>query len=449
MDAFYGCTGLTKVNLPSKMTSISYNSFAQCKSLKTISIPASVTNISSYAISGCSAITDVYYNGSKKEWEKIDIADNNICLTTANIHYNSSMPLDKPMLNSPTLLTNSVKLSWNSVSGATKYRVFYRLAGAGSWTKLADTTGNSYQVKGLQSGKTYEFSVRCVKADGSSYTSDMSTAKKIRYVAAPVIRKLNLGTTGVNVQWGSVSGAAKYRVYYRVSGTSTWKKAGDTTSTSYFVNKLNSGKTYDFTVRCVSSDGTAFTSASINSGNSLRYVKAPVVSSVKNVTSGVAVRWKQSPGASKYRVYYKASGSNSWTIAGETTANSFLVKGLKSGKNYTFTVRCRNKAGTSYTSSYTSGKSLLYLATPKVNASSASRGVKVSWNKISGAAGYHVYRKTADGYWTKIKTIRSGSTVSYTDRSASSGKRYYYTVRAYQGGVLGAYVTSGASAVAR
>ena len=57
--------------------------------------------------------------------------------------------------------------------------------------------------------------------------------------------------------------------------------------------------------------------------------------------------------------------------------------------------------------------------------------VKVTWKKVTGASGYYVYRKTADG-WKRLTTITSGSTVSYKDSGLTCGKKYTYTVKAYR-----------------
>ncbi|MCC8066114.1 MAG: Ig-like domain-containing protein, partial [Clostridiales bacterium] len=66
-------------------------------------------------------------------------------------------------------------------------------------------------------------------------------------------------------------------------------------------------------------------------------------------------------------------------------------------------------------------------------------GIKLTWNKVSGASGYYVYRRTASGKFSKIKTITSGSTVTYTDKSIKSknGKTYVYKVVPYSNYITG------------
>lgn len=71
-----------------------------------------------------------------------------------------------------------------------------------------------------------------------------------------------------------------------------------------------------------------------------------------------------------------------------------------------------------------------------VKASPASyKTIKISWNKLPGADGYVVYRRTAKAKnFTKISTIKKGSTTSYTDGSSSLklGTTYEYRVQPYR-----------------
>lgn len=62
--------------------------------------------------------------------------------------------------------------------------------------------------------------------------------------------------------------------------------------------------------------------------------------------------------------------------------------------------------------------------------SSASK-VKVKWGKLSNITGYQLYRATSkNGIYSKIKTISSSKTCSYTN-TVVRNKKYYYKIRAY------------------
>ena len=176
--------------------------------------------------------------------------------------------LANPIISGLENVSNGVKVKWGAVSGAEKYRVFYKTAGTG-WKVVGDTTATSYTVTGLRSGTRYTFTIRCISADAKRYTSDYDrTGKSITYIAQPTVRALESVSGGVMVKWNAVSGAEKYRVYYKTASTS-WKSGGDTTGTSQTVTGLQSGTEYTFTVRCVTADGKGFTSSYDSKGVTL------------------------------------------------------------------------------------------------------------------------------------------------------------------------------------
>ena len=57
--AFYGCSGLTSISIPSSVTSIDFYAFYGCTGLTSITIPSSVTYIGSHAFEECKALQSV------------------------------------------------------------------------------------------------------------------------------------------------------------------------------------------------------------------------------------------------------------------------------------------------------------------------------------------------------------------------------------------------------
>ena len=55
--AFYGCSGLTSLTLPSSVTSIGSYAFYGCSGLASLPLPSSVTSIGWYAFEDCSGLT--------------------------------------------------------------------------------------------------------------------------------------------------------------------------------------------------------------------------------------------------------------------------------------------------------------------------------------------------------------------------------------------------------
>lgn len=110
--AFAYCEKLESISIPNNVTEIKEATFTNCKNLKSITIPASVKiieewafynceNLSSISLSEytttiedrfemCTSLNDVYYYGSKSQWDNINFTYSDSRIRFANIHYNFS-----------------------------------------------------------------------------------------------------------------------------------------------------------------------------------------------------------------------------------------------------------------------------------------------------------------------------------------------------------------------
>ena len=168
---------------------------------------------------------------------------------------------------------------------------------------------------------------------------------------------------------------------------------------------------------------------------------APKLKAATAVSGGVKITWSKTTGADYYNVYRKTE-KTSWERIGKTSSTSYTDKTAKSGTKYIYTVRAVNAAGSS---SYNkTGISIqLKCAAPKLKkAYNVSAGVKITWKKSTGANYYNVYRKTAKTSW---KRIGKTSSTSYTDKTAKSGTKYTYTVRAVNAAGSSSYNKTGVS----
>ena len=87
--AFRNCLSLETVKIGNGVTSIGLGAFTYCNSLTSITIPDSVMDINEYAFYPCNSLTDVYYTGTKDQWDTITIGENNTPLQNATKHYNN------------------------------------------------------------------------------------------------------------------------------------------------------------------------------------------------------------------------------------------------------------------------------------------------------------------------------------------------------------------------
>ena len=269
------------------------------------------------------------------------------------------------------------------------------------------------------------------KLDNGGYDNAENIRASVKAVldkieaSTPSISKLENTTGGIKLSWNKVSGAYGYRIYQKTSNG--WKRFKDTTATSFTDSAVSANQTKTYTIRCIDSSGN--TISGFNSkGWSKKYTPvAPTISKLENTSSGIKLSWNKIAGVYGYRLYYKTS-SGGWKRFKDTTATSFTDSGVSPNRTETYTIRCIDKNGKTISGFNSKGWSKKYTATtPKITKlTNTSKGVSVTWNKVTGVYGYRLYRKYAGGSWTRVKDTTS---TSFTDSGAKKGKKVTYTVR--------------------
>ena len=185
--AFYGCECLTSIKLPLGIDKINDYTFGNCKSLMTIRIPSGVTSIGISAFfecvelyrvwlpvslkriqqsafsSLCSALYDgdVYYSGTKTQWNSILIGNDNDSLNYATIHYSvpdiTVQPDDKTMIAGKT-----ARFSVEAVGGNLSYQWQVSKDGGKTWNNsvYSSATKSTIYFKSYKMFSGYLY--RCV-----------------------------------------------------------------------------------------------------------------------------------------------------------------------------------------------------------------------------------------------------------------------------------------------
>lgn len=336
--------------------------------------------------------------------------------------------LDTPNITGFDSSVEGINIKWNAVEGAEKYRVYYK--GKNGWTRMATTDKTEYLDTDVSYGTTYTYTVRCVNAADKQFTSDCNSAGwKYSYMLdAPQINGFKSIGKGVQITWDKMEGAAKYRVYYK--GKNGWTKMGETTGTSFIDEDVKVGSTYRYTVRCLNSSMTKFTSGYNSDGWTYTYdpkLDTPEITKVEAVANGVGIHWAPVDGADLYRVYYK--GSKGWTKMADVRGTSYVDTDVSGGHTYTYTVRCLSQGAKSFASDYNhSGTKFTLLKNPEIDNISV-RMDSIEVDVWAYKARVRIYRKSGSGGWTRIGEIDSQEDGSFIDYDVEPNKTYTYTAR--------------------
>ena len=342
-----------------------------------------------------------------------------------------------PVLVSVVKQGNGLKITWQPSAGAAKYRVFRRDNEA--WKGIANTTANFYIDTGVSNGKTYKYTVRCVSADGKTFTSGYDSAGitgTYWNYATPNLTSIKCVDGGITVTWSSV-GASQYRVYRIHDGVdSGWVSLATVNGTSYTDKQVVAGHKYTYTVRVI---GNGYESAYKTAGISITYMGKTAVTKLdyewdttKN-RGAIRVTWNGASGVS-YRVYRKLAsepwGSTTTKTLVNVTGSSYLDSDVTSGNTYSYRVMAMN--GNTILGSYDpDGKSVVFYETPELDPDpviTVNNGITINWKAVEGITNYRIYRKTDTIGW---QVLGNCSTNTYTDTTAAAGTTYYYTVRCF------------------
>ena len=337
---------------------------------------------------------------------------------------------------------NGVELLWNQVKNTPLYRVYRKTAG-GDWHSIAETSENAYTdpAQGLKSGTVYEYRVECRTADSRIAVSDCENEVKIRYIKAPKLISVSNAEGGQTIVWEAISGAQQYRVYRKTA--SGWKMIAAVNTTRYTNKDVKAGLVFTYTVSAVLGGEL---SGHDPDGLSETYCGYPVVSSIVNISSGVALKWDSITGAVKYRVYRAIGAPSDWTIVADVKTNSYSdtsLKGKYNGRKIYYTIRPINSSGQFMSACKKNGWWVQYVVTPEMKSIQyPTNGLQLKWSAVKNAAYYSVYRKTNASKWS---FIGKSTAETFTDtKGLVSGNTYTYTVRAhFKNGAVSGYNTAG------
>ena len=158
---------------------------------------------------------------------------------------------------------------------------------------------------------------------------------------------------------------------------------------------------------------------------------APTGVSAEAYSSYIKITWNYVNGADSYKVYRSTSANGTYSSLQTTSSTSYTDYDASEGTTYYYKVTAINSAGESNKSSYASAKIEPQVSKPStptgLSAYASSSCIELSWNSVSGADSYYIYRGTSSYNCSYYDDTYS---TSYRDCNVSEGKTYYYKVSA-------------------
>lgn len=263
-----------------------------------------------------------------------------------------------PRITAFRSLGTGIEITVGAVPGAEKYRVYYKNEN-NNWVKMGETSGEPFlATNDVAVGKAYAYTVRCIKADLSSFTSDYDhTGWTYTYdpqLDTPKITRTEAVTDGVKVSWSAVEGAGLYRVYCRHSANDSWKKLGDTASTNYVYTGAPQDYELYYTVRCLSKNGNGFASAHDPEGTLFRLIQTPELLYVEAHMDGVSFYLPDISHFNSDVAVYRKEKSGWKRIGVAPKCSTYTDTDAVPGKTYTYTCRCLSDDGSYFVSGFNS-----------------------------------------------------------------------------------------------
>lgn len=273
------------------------------------------------------------------------------CVIAVEGNFTSGFEADKSniFLKSPNVTdaknsTQGIKVYWEKVGGAKKYRV-YRKENGSAWVKLGDVSANTFNFtdKNVKFGSKYDYTVKAVSGKNLSAYTKIATTYRVDY---PRLNNVTATSGGLKVSWSKVAKADYYTIYRRIND-SEWRRVGTTkngTTLSFTDKNVVSGVNYNYTVIAWYKNSKSTHDANGIDG---MYFASPKVTSARCFKSQkIVVEWNSVGGAQIYTIYKKEDNAKYKAIKTvDANTLSYTDTDIKVGKEYSYIIRATSYYG--------------------------------------------------------------------------------------------------------
>ncbi len=248
--------------------------------------------------------------------------------------------------------TNSIGISWDSVSGAEAYQIAYKVYVSGDTSDdnytFGYTAGTSFNIKGLKANTKYKVAVRAGSSAEVGEYFRVIYCKTLPGKPAFAGQRCDYNNQKYNLYFKDSSNAAVegYQVKYTNLKTKSAKTV--TTGTYSATLPLKNGTFYKVTVRgYITVNGKK----AYGTARTLYLAQQPKLSRKSYNSSSMTVKWPKVKGATNYTVYASTKANSGYKKVKTTTGTTYTHRNMKINKTYYIYVKANRKvSGKTYSS---------------------------------------------------------------------------------------------------
>ena len=455
-DAFGSCEKLTSVNFSVTLKSIGAFAFVECKKLSEITIPQSVTSVGEYAFSGCENLAGVtvsddlpYVGGrafEKTKWLNSQ-PDGVVYIGKSAYGYKGDMPKNTE-LSLKSGITNISGYAFYEEKNLTSVKIPETVNRIGNWAFL-DCEGlkNVNIPDGVKRIESWTFS-NCSSLTNITVPDSVTVLDGLAFSYCTNLKNIELSKNLTEIGMGALSHCTSLETIdipdsviimdnIAMAGCSELKSVNIGSNLKTVGGQVFAGCTSLEKVN-VNLNNKNYTSENgiWYDKNKTKIILYPYNKKDSAYTTPTSLKELCNGYVGSYGMLLDNSNLKTVTIEKNVTKIDDYAIGFvfdfdnyKINKVKDFTVK--GYRGT-VAESYAKKNSFNFVAldktlqTPSISKlENTSGGIKISWNKVSGAYGYRVYQKTSNGW----KRIKDTTATSYTDSAVSVNQTKTYTMR--------------------